>query len=681
MTTKSRAASLIATLLCTAAAAATAAEPIPAEHFARVPMIQQVSMSSDGRNLVALVASPGSDNQETALATWDLDQPDKGPVITPSGDRMKFTNASAMKADRVLVIGRQEWTGQLGGCGEGSRSGATKTFISKAYLTDSGHKNFSEAFADNTRRIGISQQTQRCLEIAGTAGLVHSLPLDPDNVIVNQVNSASLSANYLLYTLRTDQTSLLFRSTGRSSPGLFNPRNGELLTKLELKSGSRDFEQEIQILNPQTGQFEVHENLNHKLTDRHTISFTGLDEATGNFYVLTDQFSDRVEVRVYDPRARRFDDEPLLAHPEFGIGGLIRGRHEANFGEILGFHVNGPQREQVFVDPRMGAIHTGLKQAFPNQTVAIDDYNADVSRLLFTTSSARHPTAYHLLIDGERVMTLGSERPWIDPERIGEQRWVTYPARDGLQIPAILDLPAGWAESDGPLPAIVHPHGRPWARDWAGWDRSGWVPFLTSRGYAVLRPQYRGSAGLGRDLWIAGDAEWGQKMQDDKDDGAAWLVSQSIADASEIAIFGYSYGGFAAAAAAVRPDGPYRCAIAGAPVTDLDQIGRLWSQDRVQPILQGRTVKGMSPLSNAAGANIPVLLYVGDRDVRTPAFHSSRFYNAIRNQVTARYELIPDMPHSMPWYPSHQVTTLSLIEDFLAGPCELGGSAGASAQR
>lgn len=659
-------------LLLTAAAMANAAEPIPAEHFAQVPMIQQVSMSADGRNLVALVASPGSDNQETALATWNLDDPDKGPVITPSGNRMKFIAASAMKADRVLVMGRQEWTGQLGGCGEGSRSGATKTFVTKAYLTDSGHKSFSEAFADNTRRIGISEQTQRCMEIAGTAGLVHQLPLDPENVIVSQINSASLSANYLLYNLRTDQTTLLFRASGRSSPGLFNPRNGEVLTRVELKPDSRDFEQEIQILNPDTGEFELHENLNHKLTDRHTIDFIGLDEDTGNYYVRTDLFSDRIEVRVYDPRARKFDDEPLVAHPEFGIGGLIRGTHEENFGQILGFVVDGAQREQVFVDPEMDAIHAGLKQAFPDQAVWIDDYDVAKSRLLFTTSSARHPMAYHLLIDGERVMTLGSERPWIDPEQIGEQRWVTYPARDGLQIPAILDLPAGWTDSDGPLPAIIHPHGGPWARDWAGWDRSGWVPFLTSRGYAVLRPQYRGSAGLGRDLWIAGDAEWGQKMQDDKDDGAAWLVNQGIADPSRIAIFGYSYGGFAAAAAAVRPDGPYRCAISGAPVTDLDQIGRLWSQDRVQRILQGRTVKGMSPLANAANANIPVLLMVGDRDVRTPAFHSSRFYNAIKDRVTARYELIPDMPHSMPWYPGHQMATLGMIEEFLEGPCRLG---------
>ena len=172
-----------------------AREPIAIDDFARVPAIQSPSMSADGKNLVAIVASPGSEFQETALATWNLDNMDAGPVVTPSGDRMKFIAASALKADRVLVLGRQEWTGELGGCGEGSVSGATKTFVTKAYLTDTTHEDFSEAFANNTRRLGISERTQRCLEIAGTSSLVHSLPLDPQNVIVSQMNEKTFSAH------------------------------------------------------------------------------------------------------------------------------------------------------------------------------------------------------------------------------------------------------------------------------------------------------------------------------------------------------------------------------------------------------------------------------------------------------------------------------------------------------
>lgn len=668
-----RLAQILPLLACAAAMLAgpvLAREPVPIELLARVPDIQSVSMSTDGKNLVALVVAPGSKHQETALATWDMDNLDAGPVVTPSGDRMKFIAANAMKADRILVIARQEWSGQLGGCGEGRTTGSTRTFVTKAYLTDTGHKKFGEAFADNTRRIGVGEDIQRCLEIAGTASLVSTLPLDPDRVIIQQMNSMTLSGNYYLYNLRNGETELLFKSGGRTTPGLFNPRDGRVLTRYELEpAGPGEYEQRVLIRNPESGEFEEHPELTRKISERYTVNIAGIDEASGKYYVLTDMFSDHVQARFYDPATRKFEAEALLAHPHFDIGGLILGSQPSNFNQVVGFHVDAAQREFTYVDPALKAVHDLLQKAYPGQSVYLNNYNNDHSRVLFTTTSPRHPPAYHLLLDRSRVVSLGSQRPEIKPESIGEQRWVTYSARDGMKIPALLDLPAGWKKEDGPLPTIIHPHGGPWARDMGGWDGSGWVPMLTSRGYAVLRPQYRGSAGLGRELWLAGDAEWGQKMQDDKDDGAAWLVQQGIADKDRIAIFGYSYGGFAAAAAVVRPDSPYQCAISGAPVTDLTKLGRSWSENRLQRILQGRTLKGMDPMRNAETANIPVLLFVGDRDVRTPSFHARDFYRKVRDKVPARFELIPDMPHSMPWYYRHQKTTLELIENYLAKDC------------
>jgi dienelactone hydrolase len=669
----------LATVLATCATAlmpltGDARTPIPIQILAEAPKIQSISMSTDGRNIVAVLGMPGTEGLETSLATWDLDKLDKGPTITASGGRMKFIAASAMKADRILVIARQEWTGELAGCGEGKTTGNTKTFVTKAYLTDTAHKSFAEAFSDNTRKLGISQATQRCLELVGTARLVSGLPLDPDHVVVAQLDALSFRDSYYLFNLRTGETKLLFRANGRTQPVLFDPRNGEVLVRSQIEPVGGDFEQRIFLRNPDSGGFEQHDELTTKLSDRYTLNFVGIDESSGKYYVLTDLFSDKLQAHVYDPKLRKFEPEPLVAHPEFPISSLIIGSRPSDFNRVLGFTVAAMVPETVWVDPGLRAIHEGLKQAFPEQTISILSYTDDRSKLLFSTESHRHPPAYHLLLDGKRVATLGSERPGIDPADIGEQRWVTYPARDGLQIPAILDLPAGWTQAQGPLPTVIHPHGGPWSRDFGGWDPTGWVPFFTSRGFAVLRPQYRGTAGLGRQLWLAGDAEWGQKMQDDKDDGARWLVEQGIADPKRLVIFGYSYGGFAAAAAVVRPDSPYRCAISGAPVTDLARLSNRWGESRLQRILQGRTVKGMDPMRNTDKANIPVLLYVGDRDVRTPAFHARDFYNAVKGKVPARFELIPDMPHSLPWYPRHQKQTLSLIESFLGSECGLNGT-------
>lgn len=660
-----------AAALMLSTSAAGARTPISIETLAKMPDIQSVSMSSDGAHIVAVLGKPDAQEFETVLATWDLANLDKGPTLTSSNSGMKFLAASALKAGRNLVLARQEWTGALAGCGEGKRTGSTKTFVSKAYLTDTSHKEFTEAFADNTRKLGVSEQTQRCFELAGSANLVNYLPLDPTKVIIAQLDQVSFQDRYYRYDLRTGQTELLFRSSGRNSPGLFDSRTGELLTQTSLEPTGGEFEQRILIRDPKSKDFQVHEELSRKLSERYTLEFVGRDEATGKFYVLTDLHSDQVQAWMYDPITRKFDSEPLLAHPEFSISRLVFGTTPDDFGKVLGFTVAAMEPETVWLDPRLAAMHEGLKRAFPGQTVSISSMSRDRAKVLFSTQSPRHPTAYHLLMDGTRVVKLGQERSGINPSDIGEQRWVTYKARDGMTIPAILDLPAGWTKSQGPLPAVIHPHGGPWSRDSGGWDRSGWVPFLTSRGYAVLRPQYRGSSGLGRTLWLAGDAEWGQKMQDDKDDGAAWLVREGIADGKRLAIFGYSYGGFAAAAATVRPNSPYRCAISGAPVTDLARLAVTWGESRVQRILQGRTVKGMDPMANVDKANIPVLLFVGDRDVRTPAFHAQGFFEGVRQKVPARFELIPDMPHSMPWYPRHQKTTLDLIEGFLEADCGL----------
>ena len=656
--------------------AAAARDPISIDALSRMPEIHSISMSSDGKRIVALIGRSDAREFDTSLATWNLDELEKGPTVTASGKDMKFVEASALKSNHVLIVGRQEWTGGIGSCGgEGQSRGSTKTFVTKIYLSDGSQSEFEEAFVDKRQQAWAWERgtgPQRCLELFSTASLVNNLPLDPDKVVIEQIDKSSLDSAYFLYNLKTTKTELLFRDTGRTSPALFDPRSGKVLVRRDVEAGGGTFETRFFFLDEATGDFVLHENLNHKIDDRYVLDVVGRDEKSGKFYMLTDKFSDQVQAWMYDPKTRAFDGEALVAHPSFSIASIMLGRHPSDFNQVLGFRVGAMTLETTWVEPRLAGIHAGLKKAYPGQQIDVLDYTDDRSKVLFSTESPRHPTRYFLLVDGRQALPLGVSRSGIDSDSIGEQRWVTYPARDGLQIPGILDLPAGWTPAQGPLPTVIHPHGGPWGRDFGGWDMSGWVPFFTSRGYAVLRPQYRGTQGLGRKLWLAGDAEWGQKMQDDKDDGAAWLVKQGIADPKRIAIMGYSYGGFAAAAAVVRPNSPYVCAISGAPVTNLGRLGNNWSENRLQRIYQGKTVKGMDPMKNTDKANIPVLLFVGDRDVRTPAWHAQDFYNAVKGKVPAKFELIPDQPHSFPWYPRHAQRGMELMDDFLANECGLG---------
>lgn len=658
------------------AGSAQAAQPIPIEDLARLPAIQSVTMDPNGQHIVALIASP-KDKDETALATWNANAMPAAPtVVTPSGHSMKFIAAFALKAGKILAVARQEWTGQLGGCGEGKVVGSTKTFVQKVYLTGDDQKHFEEAFASNKRILGVSRNTEICRDLGSTAALVDRLPQDPDSVIIERAGLGS--AGYYFYNLKTGDVKLLFLGSPRSAPELFDPRDGKLLVKSEIENVGSDYEQRFSILDPKTGQFVVQDPLTTKLSNRHEMKVVGIDDSTGKYYVLTDLFSDKTQAYLYDASTHKFDPTPVIADQNYSIEALLFSKRPSNFNQVVGFVVGGPRLQTVYVDPTLKGIQTGLEKVFPGQQVDIASYTDDFSKVLFTTESASNPKAFHLLVDKHRVVAIGSERPWIKPGLTGAESWVTYKARDGMEIPAILDLPAGWKKGDAPAPAIVLPHGGPWARDFMGWDVSGWVPLLTSRGYAVLRPQYRGSEGLGRKLWLAGDAQWGLKMSDDLDDGAAWLVSQGITKKGDIAIFGYSYGGFAAVAADVRSPSPYQCAIAGAPVADLGRLHTSWSSNRLQRILQGKTVKGMDPMQNADKAHLPILIFDGTRDVRTPGeIHAHPFYEAVKNKVPAKFEWVPDMPHSMPWYPRQQRQVLGLIQNFLANDCGLTGATAA----
>jgi dipeptidyl aminopeptidase/acylaminoacyl peptidase len=218
------------------------------------------------------------------------------------------------------------------------------------------------------------------------------------------------------------------------------------------------------------------------------------------------------------------------------------------------------------------------------------------------------------------------------------------------------------------------PHGGPWGRDSWGWDKSHWITMLASRGYAVINPQFRGSEGWGRKLWVAGDAQWGKSMQDDNDDAAHWMVAQGFADPKRIAIFGYSYGGYAAIVGAIRPNGLYRCAIPGAGVMELPLFQNRTDISRFLREYQRPSIEGLNPMEHAAEVSIPVLLIHGDRD-QTVNIEESRKMNAalLSRNKSSRLVTLKDWGHQLnKWSPAEEVKMLDAMETFLSGECGMG---------
>lgn len=666
------AAAMAAFSLGAPASPAVAAAPTAAE-FARVPNIDNVSISPDGKHIVALTSADG---QTPTISVWRTDALDQRPVVLGSG-KMRFLKVSFLKNDRLLVNAIQTYT-----------DGSTKRHTTKQYVTDLAGENWKSLLPDQ----GPKTQDETWINSLNDAALISRLALDPKHVIVQDRRLGSLGDIYKVDVYSGAATRLL-----RAVEDTFNDvadLSGDIRarTRFDYDAGKVYFA--IMVKHPDTGAWEEH--FRYYAKDRVPVQVIGFDTDPNILYLKTARGTDKAGIYTYDIRGRKIL-EPLFEHKLFEAGDLVRSSGEANYGEILGFSY-GAETDQVYwVDEKLAGMAKGLRNALGVTTTPIDwvdpgsgarakisttkgvdaqiiDWSDDLRYTIVEKSGGSQPPEFYLLSSDGKLALLGASRPWLQPQSLGLTRLVQYTARDGLPIPAFLTTPPA-SLGAGPFPTLILPHGGPWSRDHNDWDVSGWTQYFAARGYAVLQPQFRGSEGWGQKLWRAGDGEWGQKMQDDKDDGAKWLIDQKIADPNRIAMFGYSYGGYAALAAAIRPNGLYQCAISGAGAGDLATLKRATFDNRYQREFQNPTIAGLDALARAREASIPILLYHGDRDQIVELEQSEKFVAQLKAAGKPhKYVEIKDMGHAyVTMTPAMLERQLVEVENFLRSDCGPGG--------
>lgn len=645
---------------------AQAADPIPVASLAQDPRIDSVTLSPDGKHLAALTSAPG---QPISVSIWETDDLNRAPRVFGLGGgaqraNVRFLAINWVANDRLLVIANQPLT--TGPSTEG------RSFTYLARLVDIEGRDWIEPLRRGGTRTEMESFADKFLAIS----LFDTLPGDEQHILLEYSDFRRGSTDLYKVDVTTGAGERIARAADDESFVPVVDTDGVPRVKQFIKNEGGDWIIGYRILNRQSNRWIDQPALSYPIRNRRSVNVIAFDPQNPNLLLISDnQGADLSSIRGYDITTQSFV-ETLFAHPRFEATSIVFDRQNptGEATDILGFGFNGAASETYWTDPAWKALHDTLQAEFPGEYVRFAGASRDGALKLISVSSSRHPPSYYLFKQGGELVKIGDSNPDVDPARLGPSELVYYNARDGLRIPAFLTLPGGYQKGSSRLPTIILPHGGPWARDSNDWDASGWVQFLASRGYAVLQPQYRGSDGWGDALWKAGDREWGQKMQDDKDDGAAWLVSEGIADPNRLAMFGYSYGGFAAIAAAVRPDSPYKCAIAGAGVSDLGWARRTWGESRIQRQAQGETVGGMNPMDNLDKLNVPMLVYSGDRDQTVPIVQSRQWVSALRGRgAPVRYFEVVDMPHSLPWWPAWQEQTLTEISNYLANDCGGGG--------
>jgi dipeptidyl aminopeptidase/acylaminoacyl peptidase len=318
---------------------------------------------------------------------------------------------------------------------------------------------------------------------------------------------------------------------------------------------------------------------------------------------------------------------------------------------VIGVTYVEEQRRIVYFDGDYAALAHGLQRAIPNlPLINFGSASADGNRILVHAGSDSDPGRYYVFDRHARSLNeIMIDRPELEGTTLATVRTVSYPAADGVAIPAYLTLPPG---RDGHnLPAVILPHGGPTARDEWGFD---WLAqFLASQGYAVLQPNYRGSSGYG-DQWLQqnGFRSWRTSIGD-IDAGARWLAAQGIGDPHRMAIVGWSYGGYAALQSGATEPSLFRAIVAIAPVTDLQQAkddARNYTnaRDVAAFIGSGPHIVEGSPLRNVSAITAPVLLFHGDRDINVNVIHSRRMDQALRSAgKRSELTIFPGLEHDL----------------------------------
>jgi dipeptidyl aminopeptidase/acylaminoacyl peptidase len=670
----------IVVLAAAGALIAATGKPVPPtiEQMAAFPKMSQFQVSPDGKHMIALE----SRGEEQVILVWQTSALNQKPTVI-GASQMKIRSVAFVKNDVLGVALWQPYDARF--------DGVTKTFVTKFFLADLEGKNWREPLPLGRAKTDIDERIQAIT----SPSVLDDLANDPDNILlVNNVGSDS--GDIFKVNVRTNKAEKVIRST-EDTQNYVTDLEGNVRARTIFQQDSSGSFIATQFRDAQGGGWSEH--FRTYVKDRDIYSVAGFTGDPNIALITSNVGQDRQAIYEYDIAKRKLG-EVVFQHKVFEATGVsvrrLKGAASGTFGEITSLSYGGPRDDDiVYVSPEMRSLDATIRAALgikqqplkvidtatgaattmqydTGLTYRITSQSNDRKVVTLSMSGANQPPQTFLLNDN-KLTKLSDTFPDLKADALGKTELVYYKARDGQDIPAYLTKPSVALCGAGPWPTVIHPHGGPWARDDLNFDASMWVPLMSSRCMAVLQPQYRGSEGWGRKLWKAGDAEWGQKMQDDKDDGVKWLIQQNVAIPNRVAMFGFSYGGYAAFAAAVRPNGLYKCAIAGAGVSD---IKRIWSKFYDNVFFrdnQAATVNGLNPVESADKISIPIMVYHGERDQTVPIEQSDWFVSkAKKSGQPVEYHKLADYAHGPAWTRKINGDQLRLIETYFAKGC--GGS-------
>lgn len=282
--------------------------------------------------------------------------------------------------------------------------------------------------------------------------------------------------------------------------------------------------------------------------------------------------------------------------------------------------------------------------------------NTTGTHISFTfQSTSSLPQAYVSTISAYnpvKVSNINSE--WAS-KPLPKTEVIKWKSTDGREIEGLLTYPLNYI-AGAKVPFLLNVHGGPAGvfQQTCVAANGGVYPLaaLAEQGYAILRPNPRGSSGYGAAFRMANRQDWGGMDYQDLMTGVDQVIKMGIADSTQMGVMGWSYGGFMSSWI-VGHTNRFKVASIGAPVVDLahqnltdDIEGFLPSYFKSNPWDDWSQYDAHSPLRFVQNVKTPVMLQHGEADQRVPFSNAVMFYNALRRRnVPVRLLALPRQPH------------------------------------
>ena len=364
-------------------------------------------------------------------------------------------------------------------------------------------------------------------------------------------------------------------------------------------------------------------------------------------YVASNLSQDKTAIYGYDPEQRKTLSK-IYSHPNVDVSRLLSSKKHK---KITGVAYTTDKSYYYFFDKDRARLQKDLEAKFPGTYVVVTDMDDDESRIICATYSDKARGTYYLYDrKTDQIEKLAELAPWLKEKQMAAMKPIKYQSRDGLTIHGYLTRPLGVATSKR-LPLVVIPHGGPSSRN--GWGFNPEAQFLANRGAAVLQINFRGSTGYGKAFWKAGFKQWGKAMQNDITDGVLWLIKQGIVNKDRVAIYGGSYGGYAALAGATFTPDLYACAVSYVGPSNLftllASIPPYWEPLREMeyemigdPVKDKELLTDASPVFHADKIRIPLLVAQGANDPRVKKAESDQIVEAAKKNGADVVYMIKD---------------------------------------